>query len=96
MRQANLINTLVTYLPFAQSFCWMPVVTKTYSKAFASMGFDVTGIDLAENMISDARHFETDKLHFISMISVATFSVNYFDYAFNLFTSFRYFKLAGT
>ncbi len=55
-------------------------------------GFDVTGIDLSENSIKCANTFENDKLHFYVHDMRKLFRTNYFDYVFNLFTSFGYFE----
>jgi SAM-dependent methyltransferase len=63
-----------------------------HSKALADMGFDVTGIDLSSESIAEAKKFEADNLHFFEHDMRLPFRINYFDYAFNLFTSFGYFK----
>lgn len=62
-----------------------------HSKVLASMGFDVTGIDLSEPFINEAKKSETDNLHFFQHDMRLPFYINYFDYAFNFFTSFGYF-----
>lgn len=54
-------------------------------------GFDVTGIDLAYSNIKYALQFENDRLHFFVHDMRFLFYINYFDIAFNLFTSFGYF-----
>lgn len=58
---------------------------------FAQKGFEVTGIDLAENRIAKALESERDNLHFMVHDMRLPFYINYFDFAFNLFTSFGYF-----
>ncbi|MDP1974032.1 MAG: methyltransferase domain-containing protein, partial [Sediminibacterium sp.] len=63
-----------------------------HSMALAEMGFDVTGIDLSEVSISEAKAGETDRLHFYQHDMRRGFRINYFDFAFNFFTSFGYFK----
>ena len=63
-----------------------------HSKVLADMGFDVTGIDLSEASIEDAMKDETEKLHFYQHDMRLPFRINYYDYAFNFFTSFGYFK----
>jgi len=55
-------------------------------------GYDVTGIDLAYNSIKFAKQFENEKLHFFVHDMRRLFYINYFDFAFNLFTSFGYFE----
>lgn len=55
-------------------------------------GHDVTGIDLSFSSIKHAKQFENDKLHFFQHDMRNLLFINYFDYAFNLFTSFGYFE----
>jgi len=62
-----------------------------HSKVLASLGFDVTGIDLSEPFINEAQKSETDNLHFFQHDMRLPFYINYFDYTFNFFTSFGYF-----
>ncbi len=54
-------------------------------------GFEVTGVDLSEASIEHARQFENSKLSFFVHDMRNILYVNYFDYIFNLFTSFGYF-----
>lgn len=63
-----------------------------HSIELSSKGFDVTGIDLSEISIAAAKEYENDKLHFYVHDMRLPFWINYFDYAFNLFTSFGYFR----
>lgn len=58
----------------------------------ATFGYDVTGIDLSESSISEALQNEKENLHFFTHDMRLPFLINYFDYAFNFFTSFGYFK----
>jgi SAM-dependent methyltransferase len=62
-----------------------------HSKFLAAKGFDVTGIDISTDSIQYAKQFETDNLHFFVHDMRLLFWINYFDYAFNFFTSFGYF-----
>lgn len=55
-------------------------------------GIDVTGIDLSSESISYAKQFENEHLHFYEHDIRNLLSSNYFDYVFNLFTSFGYFR----
>jgi SAM-dependent methyltransferase len=63
-----------------------------HSRFLASKGFDVTGIDISFDSISYAKQFETDNLRFYQHDMRLPSWINYFDYAFNFFTSFGYFN----
>ncbi len=63
-----------------------------HSKTLASMGYMVTGIDISADSIRYARQFENDHLDFFVHDMRLPFYANYFDLAFNFFTSFGYFK----
>jgi 2-polyprenyl-3-methyl-5-hydroxy-6-metoxy-1,4-benzoquinol methylase len=63
-----------------------------HSRILASLGFDVIGIDLAPDSIRIAKESEKENLHFYQHDMRLPYSVNYFDYAFNFFTSFGYFR----
>jgi len=63
-----------------------------YSKTLASLGFNVTGIDISPDSIAFAKQFEREGLEFFVHDMRLPFYTNYFDYAFNFFTSFGYFK----
>jgi SAM-dependent methyltransferase len=54
--------------------------------------YDVTGIDLSFASIKFAKAFENKTLHFFVHDMRHLFYINYFDFAFNLFTSFGYFE----
>ncbi len=56
-----------------------------------SIGYDVTGVDLSENSISQAKKFENETLHFKVHDMRKAFDKK-FDAVFNLFTSFGYFE----
>lgn len=58
----------------------------------ATYPFDVTGIDLSESSIAEALTNEKENLHFYTHDMRLPFWINYFNYAFNFFTSFGYFK----
>jgi len=62
-----------------------------HSKALFDAGFDVTGIDLSPASIEAASTMQTNGLSFSCHDMRETFKANYFDYAFNFFTSFGYF-----
>lgn len=55
-------------------------------------GYDVTGLDISTSSIAYARQFEQEHLTFYQHDMRHLFRTNYFDYVFNFFTSFGYFK----
>lgn len=63
-----------------------------HSMQLAAGGFDVTGIDLSRESIAAALKEENANLHFYVHDMRLPFWINYFDYAFNFFTSFGYFN----
>lgn len=63
-----------------------------HSKVLADMGFDVTGIDLSEASIEEANKESHDRLQFFQHDMRLPFRINYYDFAFNFFTSFGYFN----
>jgi SAM-dependent methyltransferase len=63
-----------------------------HSKTLASLGFNVTGIDISPDSIAFAKQFEKDNLSFYVHDMRLPSWGNYFDYAFNFFTSFGYFN----
>ncbi len=62
-----------------------------HSKYLSEKGLDVTGIDISFDSIMEAKAFENDHLHFYQHDMRLPAWINYFDYAFNFFTSFGYF-----
>ena len=62
-----------------------------HSKFLAEQGYDVTGIDISFDSIQFAKQFEDNHLHFFQHDMRLPAWINYFDYAFNFFTSFGYF-----
>lgn len=62
-----------------------------HSRYLNTIGFDVTGVDLSENSITHAKHFENDTLHFNVHNMCKPYSKQ-FDAVFNMFTSFGYFE----
>jgi SAM-dependent methyltransferase len=63
-----------------------------HSTILASLGFSVTGIDISPESISYAKRYEKDNLDFYVHDMRLPFWGNYFNYAFNFFTSFGYFN----
>jgi SAM-dependent methyltransferase len=90
----DFIHTLIQYLHPTPNATMLDVACGKgrHSKALADMGFDVTGIDLSAASIAAAREEENDRLHFYQHDMRLPFRVNYYDYAFNFFTSFGYFR----
>lgn len=88
------ITGLINYLqpPSGSTMLDVACGKGRHSKALADMGFDVTGIDLAGASITAAKENEADNLHFFQHDMRLPFWINYFDIAFNFFTSFGYFK----
>jgi len=62
-----------------------------HAKYLASKAFKVTGLDLSASSIRTAKKFESN-LHFARHDMRNPFGKNSFDYVFNFFTSFGYFK----
>ena len=63
-----------------------------HSRILAEKGFNVTGIDISFDSIAFAKKYENENLEFYQHDMRLPFRVNYFNYAFNFFTSFGYFK----
>lgn len=91
---AAFINKLIHYLKPAPASRMLDVACGRgrHSIHLAEKGFDITGIDLSEDSIAEALQHENDHLHFYRHDMRLPFWINYFDYAFNFFTSFGYFN----
>ena len=63
-----------------------------HSKTLASLGFHITGIDISGDSIAFAKQFEKENLEFFVHDMRLPAWGSYFNYAFNFFTSFGYFK----
>ena len=63
-----------------------------HSLIINQLGYDVTGIDLSENSITEATKMADENLHFAVHDMREAFRTEAFDYVFNLFTSFGYFN----
>lgn len=62
-----------------------------HSKTLARLGYNVTGIDLAQNSINEARQHTCNNLHFDIWDMRQTYKSGHFDVVVNLFSSFGYF-----
>jgi len=91
---AAFIDKLIAYLKPAKGSYMLDVACGKgrHSLQLANKGFDVTGIDLSEDSIAEALKHESENLHFFQHDMRLPFRVNYYDYAFNFFTSFGYFQ----
>jgi SAM-dependent methyltransferase len=91
---AAFIDKLINYLKPAPNSLMLDVACGKgrHSIQLANSGFDVTGIDLSDDSIHEALLSQTASLHFYKHDMRLPFWINYFDYAFNFFTSFGYFK----
>lgn len=63
-----------------------------YSVYLNQKGFNVIGVDLSETSIKHNLQFANETLSFFVHDMREEFKNNYFDYVFNLFTSFGYFE----
>ncbi|MFK8060288.1 MAG: class I SAM-dependent methyltransferase [Polaribacter sp.] len=77
-------------LPKTTHILDLPCGKGRHSVFLNSLGYKVTGGDLAENSIKIAKEFENDTLHF-KVHDMRTSFNNKYDAIFNLFTSFGYF-----
>lgn len=91
---AAFIQTLIEHLQPAANSKMLDVACGKgrHSKFLANKGFDVTGIDISPESIEEAKLFENDQLHFFVHDMRLPFYIHYFEFAFNFFTSFGYFK----
>ncbi len=91
---AAFISKLIDHLgpPARSSILDVACGRGRYSKILAEKGFRITGIDISYDSIAFAKKFETENLEFYQHDMRLPFRVNYFDYCFNFFTSFGYFK----
>lgn len=88
------IDNLCTFLKPAENFQLLDIACGRGRHAvyLNKKGYDVTGIDLSNASIKFAKQFENENLQFYVHDMRNTFYINYFNIAFNLFTSFGYFE----
>lgn len=91
---ASFINRLIDHLQPPAGSLMLDVACGRgrHAHHLASKGFDVTGIDLSPDSIAIAKQLENDHLQFFQHDMRLPFRINYFDYVFNFFTSFGYFR----
>jgi SAM-dependent methyltransferase len=91
---AGFINRLLAHLqpPAGSLLIDVACGRGRHARILAANNYEVTGIDLSPESIAFAKSFETAKLHFYQHDMRLPFWINYFDYAFNFFTSFGYFR----
>lgn len=88
------LNNVISFLnmPSGSSVIDLACGKGRHSMFLNKAGFEVVGVDLSANSIQYAKQFENQNLHF-DVADLRTFKTNQlFDYGFNLFTSFAYFK----
>lgn len=88
------LNNIISFLnmPTNASIVDLACGKGRHSVFLNKAGFNVVGVDLSENSIEYAKQFENNQLHF-NVADLRNFNSDLkFDYAFNLFTSFAYFK----
>jgi SAM-dependent methyltransferase len=87
---SKITNTLV--LPEKAKVLDLACGRGRHSRYLANMGYNVTGIDISEEALSEANKFKTRSLKFIMHDIREEFKLNYFNLVVNLFTSFGYFE----
>lgn len=88
------INKLIAYLdiPAGAEVLDLACGRGRYALHLANQGLQVTGVDLSENSIAYAKALEHEHLSFYRHDMRKPFREASFDYVFNFFTSFGYFK----
>jgi len=91
---AGFISTLIDHLEPAPGSYMLDIACGRgrHSRFLAEKGFNVTGIDISFDSIAFAKKIEKENLEFYQHDMRLPFRLNYFDHAFNFFTSFGYFK----
>lgn len=94
MEAAAFINQLVRYLHPDPGSRMLDIACGKgrHCKILASLGFQVTGLDISPDNIEYARQFESRNLEFYIHDMRLPFRGRYYDFVFNFFTSFGYFR----
>lgn len=94
LEASRFIGNLIQFIkPPANSFMLDVACGKgRHAKTLADFGHYVTGIDISPQSIAYANQFANDNLDFFQHDMRLTFRINYYDFVFNLFTSFGYFN----
>jgi SAM-dependent methyltransferase len=87
----HFINNLCINLEPKQNIKFLDIACGRHAVYLNKKGYPGLGIDLSVENIRYTMLFENDSLHFLCT-TCGTYVNNYFDVAFNLFTSFGYFK----
>jgi SAM-dependent methyltransferase len=87
------LNKLIAFLDPAVGSSILDVACGKgrHAKQLAELGFHVTGIDLSNNSINEAKEIDNNRLAFFVHDMRIPFRNNQFDLVFNFFTSFGYF-----
>jgi SAM-dependent methyltransferase len=88
------ISNILTYLKPKQNDVFVDVACGKgrHSIFIHKLGYTIDGFDLSENSINHAKKHETADLKFYINDIRVPIKTDYYNYAFNLFTSFGYFE----
>jgi len=88
------VENLINYLQPLPNSRMLDIACGTgrFATQLAEYGYDVTGIDISQASIEKAKTMEHENLQFFVHDMRFPFYINYFNYAFNFFTSFDYFE----
>ena len=91
---ANFIDALLLKLNPPQHSLMLDVACGRgrHSIHLALKGYMVTGTDISEDSIAEAKEYEKENLEFFVHDMRLPFRMNYYHYAFNFFTSFGFFR----
>ena len=89
----NFVHNLMHHLKLEErsQVCDLACGNGRHSEVLASLGYDVTGLDLSSNNIAHARKRGIPHAEFYEHDMRKLFRSSYFDLVLNLFTSFGYF-----